>query len=137
MEEIEQLENNQLILEENRMIDRFRQEKSSPDKSNSILLEEDKMIDRFQKELPALNIFMAKNSKLRQVVETWAPNPEEEALPIQCVEVPTMKLKIKGVTFRVIPDTGAGPLLIVPCTQAIIILAKKYNGRIVDINKHL
>ncbi|MCP4487699.1 MAG: hypothetical protein GY820_10345, partial [Gammaproteobacteria bacterium] len=80
---------------------------------------------------------MAKKSELNQVVETWIPNPEEEALPIQCVDVATMKIDIEGVTFRVIPDTGAGPSLIVPRTQAIIILAKKCDGRIADINKHL
>ncbi|MCP4487700.1 MAG: hypothetical protein GY820_10350 [Gammaproteobacteria bacterium] len=45
MEEIEKLENNRPILEENRMVDRFRQENSSSDRTQSILLEEDKTID--------------------------------------------------------------------------------------------
>ncbi|MCP4457916.1 MAG: hypothetical protein GY816_07825 [Cytophagales bacterium] len=137
MEEIEQLENNRPILEENRTMDRFRQGNSSPDKTNSILLEEDKTIDRFRNETPALNIFMAKKTELNQMVDEGVPNLEEEALPIQCVDVPTMKIDIEGVTFRVIPDTGAGPSLIVPRAQAIIILAKKYDGRMADINKHL
>ncbi|MCP4459634.1 MAG: hypothetical protein GY816_16655, partial [Cytophagales bacterium] len=109
MAEIEQLENNRSILEADRTTDRFRQENSSSDRTQSILWEEDKTIDHFRNETPALNIFMAKKTELSQVVETRAPDFEEEALPIQCVDVLTMKLDIEGVTFQVIPDTGAGP----------------------------
>ncbi|MCP4460424.1 MAG: hypothetical protein GY816_20740, partial [Cytophagales bacterium] len=93
MKEIEALEENQ-----------WRQANQGQD---SILLEEDKTIDRFQSETLALNIFMAKRTELNQVTETWSPTPEEESLPIQCVDVPEMKLDIEGVTFRVIPDMGA------------------------------
>ncbi|MCP4494712.1 MAG: hypothetical protein GY820_46530, partial [Gammaproteobacteria bacterium] len=86
----------------------------------------EKIVDRFKKLNPALNIFKAEKHALRSNTEALVMEPYVEALPIQCVPVPSITVHVEGYPLKVVVDTGAGPSLVVPERIGNMILAKKY-----------
>ncbi|MCP4474769.1 MAG: hypothetical protein GY821_09455, partial [Gammaproteobacteria bacterium] len=129
----------QQLLEEDKTTDKFKNEMTPSQNCRQFTTSEpscskdcrrltptEKIVDRFKKLNPALNIFKAEKHTLRSNTEALVMEPYVEALPIQCVPVPSITVHVEGYPLKVVVDTGAGPSLVVPERIGNMILAKKY-----------
>ncbi|MCP4493911.1 MAG: hypothetical protein GY820_42415, partial [Gammaproteobacteria bacterium] len=74
--------------------------------------------------VPSLNVYTVSPHLLPTHVEPWLPG---EAMPIQCVDVPNIKVTIEGRIIKCIADTGAGPAIVVSENLGREILGRKYG----------
>ncbi|MCP4475171.1 MAG: hypothetical protein GY821_11540, partial [Gammaproteobacteria bacterium] len=73
----------------------------------------------------SLNIYTVASDLLTEAYVPWVPG--SGPMPLQCVDVPKVKVNVEGKIFKCIVDTGAGPSLVVPENLGREILGRKYG----------
>ncbi|MCP4489504.1 MAG: hypothetical protein GY820_19645, partial [Gammaproteobacteria bacterium] len=73
----------------------------------------------------SLNIYTVAPNLLTEAYVPWVPG--SGPMPLQCVDVPKLKVNVEGKIFKCIVDTGAGPSLVVPENLGREILGRKYG----------